>query len=122
MRKNYKSEKERPDTRTDPELVTSISREYKCSHAEASAMVSKFIEGIRKSIVTNGFCNLRNLGRFELRTRKHVKFRHFQGHYIEIPVLFALRFRSSTSMRVLINEKSIMERRKALEKTKIPVS
>jgi nucleoid DNA-binding protein len=121
MRTNYKSEKEKLSFKTDPELITFLTRELNCSPEQATKMIVKTVEGIKRSLMMNGFCYIRNLGRFSLKSKKNVSFKHFHGHTVEYPILFMLRFYSSTSMRAFLNEKAIKEREKAIGKVRIKV-
>ena len=105
---NYKFEKH--SSHTDPELVSKIARELDTSTFKAKEILTIVVECIRGCLDTNGFVNIRRLGRFNIRQRKRMRMKNFSGVMIEIPLIYELRFSSSSSLRSFINKKVLKDK------------
>ena len=116
--KNIKRDK--LSSSTDDEFVSMVRRELNISSDETRELIKTFIECLRKCIDINGHINLRRLGKFYISTSKRGKFRNFQGHMVDVPILYMLKFSASDSLRRMINRKVKIDKDKKLgEQSKI---
>jgi len=112
MGRNYWHEK-RISSKTDLEFISLLSHELGKSPQETKEIIKKAIECIRKCIYMNGYVNLRRLGRFYISARKNMKFINFKKKRITVPIIYSLRFKSSHSVRNMINKKEKEDRDKS---------
>jgi len=111
--KNYKIEKGL-GSKTDPELVSELSRIMKLPVQEVKTIIDYIMNGIKKNLETNGVVNIRKFGRFYICKRKRAKFKNFKGIMVEIPISYSVKFKASSSLRSLVNRSLVVNKGKAL--------
>ena len=111
--KNYKIEKGL-GSKTDPELVSELSRIMKLPVQEVKTIIDYIMNGIKKNLETNGAVNIRKFGRFYICKRKRAKFKNFKGVMVEIPISYSVKFKASSSLRSLVNRSLVVNKGKAL--------
>lgn len=111
--KNFKIEKG-IGSKTDPELLTGISRLMNVPIQEARTIVDNVMNEIKRNLELNAVVNIRKFGRFYISRRKKARFKNFKGVMVEIPISYSVKFKASSSLRSLVNRTLVVNKGKAL--------
>lgn len=91
---------------TDPELISEIARDLEIPPEKIREFLRSFTKCFRKMLVLNGVVNIRELGLFQLRTKKKAKGRNPKtGQVIEIPLRMKVIFQAANSLKQSANER-----------------
>jgi nucleoid DNA-binding protein len=99
--KNYKIQK--VVTTTDTELLEAFMKDGNLNKGEALKLIKIWTQCIRDRLVKSGFCNIRRLGRFVIKSRKKLRFRAPNGEEMTLPIIYHIHFYAADSFKFVIN-------------------
>ena len=98
---------------TKKDMAKAIADEMGLTHAQATEVIQRVLDGITETLCEDGRLELRNFGVFEVRERKPRKARNPRtGEKVEVPAKRVLTFKPGREIKVRVGQLKTLPNRK----------